>query len=799
MTKTISGNGTNIYTYGYNAYNRLGNVTLPNDHGSNTTTDYSYNYDGTVAGIAYNSTDAPANVTFNFDYNYPRLTEMDDGIGTTNYTYNAVGSNGALQLATVSGPFPNATLSYTYDDLGRLTSRAVESDDLSVTYQGEAYTYDALDRTTLLSDTGSGGNLGNFTLTYNGNTTQLTGLAYPNGLNTTLGYLAANHGAWLANITNNVTINATTTLFSQFNYARRNDGSISAWQQQFGWATANLTSNASTATQKQLYTFGYDASGWLISATLGAAANATTLQDTYQGWTFGYDNSGNPVDTAVNSAGLSGNYNAGNQLVEQDHIGTTRIAGFTDEPANITVNGNATRQWSLPGGRNFTFESDVLLTAGTSNVTINATDSASHTTSKVYTVNSGGSAATFTYDAKGDRLTEITDPTTGIAVTANYPWDSIGRLHSFAQGNNTITFDYDGLGHRVYLSANIGGNTTDEYYIWDGDQIAQKRTSGNDSANISAIYYNNGYQTVSGGNATGNFYYTKDHLGSVREVLGTDGGGHPALEGRFSYGPWGETIYMDYSGGNVAQPQFGFDGYFQTSYLPALYLTEYRAYEPGSRAWLSRDPLGEAGGLNPYGFVNNDPVDRIDKKGLEDWAGMEGMFGDPGLSAQDAGARGAAEMMGHDPNTVTSPDRHLDQIEAQAFIPMFMAMVIGPKPFVYGAVEAKNKKGFRGEAIWGADPCGTFHIYAPIGYGRPSALDAGIVVGQETTTPWGGSPTTSIAPVLVGGVSAPVPDAGGAHVDAGGFLNLDGSNGGVYVGVSWGPVGVGFGFEGGGW
>jgi len=175
-------------------------------------------------------------------------------------------------------------------------------------------------------------------------------LAYPNGLNTTLGYLAANHGAWLANITNNVTINATTTLFSQFDYARRNDGSISAWQQQFGWATANLTSNASTATQKQLYTFGYDASGWLISATLGAAANATTLQDTYQGWTFGYDNSGNPVDTAVNSAGLSGNYNAGNQLVEQDHIGTTRIAGFTDEPANITVNGNKTRQWSLPGG-----------------------------------------------------------------------------------------------------------------------------------------------------------------------------------------------------------------------------------------------------------------------------------------------------------------------------------------------------------------------------------------------------------------------------------------------------------------
>jgi len=58
----------------------------------------------------------------------------------------------------------------------------------------------------------------------------------------------------------------------------------------------------------------------------------------------------------------------------------------------------------------------------------NATDSASHTTSKVYTVNSGGSAANFTYDANGDRLTGTTDPGIGLAVEANYTWDSVGRL-----------------------------------------------------------------------------------------------------------------------------------------------------------------------------------------------------------------------------------------------------------------------------------------------------------------------------------------------------------------------------------
>jgi hypothetical protein len=41
----------------------------------------------------------------------------------------------------------------------------------------------------------------------------------------------------------------------------------------------------------------------------------------------------------------------------------------------------------------------------------------------------------------------------------------------------------------------------------------------------------------------------------------------------------------------------------------------YRYYEPLTGSWLSRDPIGERGGLNLYGFVGNRSVCNIDPNG----------------------------------------------------------------------------------------------------------------------------------------------------------------------------------------
>ena len=41
-----------------------------------------------------------------------------------------------------------------------------------------------------------------------------------------------------------------------------------------------------------------------------------------------------------------------------------------------------------------------------------------------------------------------------------------------------------------------------------------------------------------------------------------------------------------------------------------------RPYDPNMGRWLSRDPIGEAGGVNLYGFVSNSPTKKIDPLGL---------------------------------------------------------------------------------------------------------------------------------------------------------------------------------------
>jgi RHS repeat-associated protein len=68
-------------------------------------------------------------------------------------------------------------------------------------------------------------------------------------------------------------------------------------------------------------------------------------------------------------------------------------------------------------------------------------------------------------------------------------------------------------------------------------------------------------------------------------------------------------------------PDFGFAGmcFHERS---GLNLKWFRDYNPQLGRWLSRDPIGEAGGLNLYGYVGGNPITFVDPAGLAPSTGV---------------------------------------------------------------------------------------------------------------------------------------------------------------------------------
>ena len=125
--------------------------------------------------------------------------------------------------------------------------------------------------------------------------------------------------------------------------------------------------------------------------------------------------------------------------------------------------------------------------------------------------------------------------------------------------------------------------------------------------------------TTPGGTTTTRSIPVYDGNGNIIALV--DGGTGPAggtVVAEFSYGPYGTTV----STTGAADRQDDCPFRFSTKYLDDAegtghYYYGYRYYQPDTGTWLGRDPLGEEGGLNLYGFVSNDPVNSWDYLGLE--------------------------------------------------------------------------------------------------------------------------------------------------------------------------------------
>lgn len=228
----------------------------------------------------------------------------------------------------------------------------------------------------------------------------------------------------------------------------------------------------------------------------------------------------------------------------------------------------------------------------------------------------------FVYDPAGNRLLEQVgasnraarynalnqlSTSTAPGVARVNEWDAQDRLVAVNLGNQRTEFFYDGLSRLVALRKLTNGiEASLRRFVWSGDDFCEERDA---AGVVTKRFFDQGVKLESGP-AAGSYYYTRDHLGSIRELI--DIGGN--VRARYAYDPYGRQTK---TAGDL-EADFGFAGMFWSSEA-GLSLTHYRAYDPDLGRWLSRDPLEDAEmkeGPNLYAYVGNNPINFIDPQGL---------------------------------------------------------------------------------------------------------------------------------------------------------------------------------------
>jgi RHS repeat-associated protein len=90
----------------------------------------------------------------------------------------------------------------------------------------------------------------------------------------------------------------------------------------------------------------------------------------------------------------------------------------------------------------------------------------------------------------------------------------------------------------------------------------------------------------------------------------TDSSG--GLVARYKYDLWG--VRTNDGGTDPSFADWGFTGHLYHS-GSALHFAPYRQYDARLGRWISRDPIGESGGINLFAYVSGDPVNLVDPTG----------------------------------------------------------------------------------------------------------------------------------------------------------------------------------------
>ncbi|KLN52898.1 type VI secretion system tip protein TssI/VgrG [Variovorax paradoxus] len=213
-------------------------------------------------------------------------------------------------------------------------------------------------------------------------------------------------------------------------------------------------------------------------------------------------------------------------------------------------------------------------------------------------------------------------------------WDGFGRLASVGKADGSlVTYRYDALGRRIgkYSDAAIrpafrssspwhGEAQRDRgttLYAWDGNTLAWE---SNAQEIVDYIYEPGKFVPMmliskkpgQLAEAAQMAWYQCDHLGTPMEL--TDAGGKVVWSA--SYRAFGEARMGK---AEARTNNIRFQGqYFDEE--SGLHYNRHRYYDPQTGRYLSKDPIGLAGGLNPFAYAEGNPNYWTDPMGLDPWA-----------------------------------------------------------------------------------------------------------------------------------------------------------------------------------
>jgi RHS repeat-associated protein len=676
--------GTLTTAYGYNKTGNLNRVTQPD--GSYLA--YSYDMAHRLTGIAdaagdhiAYTLDAAGNIVNEqaFDpsgmlrqtrsYAYNAVNRLKETIGaegqTTVYAHDKQGN-----LTTVTDPLNHVT-NYAYDALNRV-AEAIDPkggttlfgynahDDLKLVTDPRnlltAYKWDGLDDQLQVASPDTG--VTNRTFDAAGNVASSTDAR---GNTTTYSYDALNR--------------RTKALFA--------DGTSAAWHYDQGANGIGRLTKIRDVTGSTVYS--YDANGHVTQKLQTAGAVTLTM-------TYGYDSGGRLASVTYPSGKqIMYAYDAAGRVSGVTKNGNTLATGVTYLPFSMAAG------WTAGNGASYlrTFDLDGRITGlalpAADNIALGY-DAASRITGRTetgfpaesFTYNaldslhiyaSGAATQTYTYDANGNRTGYATNATPPVSLaynidpasnrllgiggswTESFTYDAAGNMLSYSAPFADYSFAYDarnrqteafvgaigtnwlinGLGQRI---GQTNGSVPEFFFVYDeaGHPTGKYDGGGNPLQETAWL----GDLPVAVLSPAGRFYIAPDHLGGPHQITNASG----AAVWQWNHDPYGNGDPSDPLG------NFSYDLRFPGQFFDQstkLHYNYFRDYDPRLGRYIESDPIGLAGGINTYAYVNGNPVSYTDENGEVAWipviiVGGGAVIGgvEEGRKAYRCGARGWA-------------------------------------------------------------------------------------------------------------------------------------------------------------